>query len=133
MARDEIERLEGELPNDRERAESNRRQLDLLTVLFDGFARIAAALEAVAEDPHQPVLLGTAGEIFREVGEQITAWWKNNAAEAIDWAVRIPVIVASIPMLAWGGANMTVGTTVIGALVGGQKVVRALTRRRKSK
>jgi hypothetical protein len=133
MAREEIERLEGARPNDTERAEINRRQCDLLTILADGFARIAAALEAVAEDPHQALLLGKASEIVQEVGEQLTAWWKSNAAEAIDWAVRIPVVVGSIPMLAWGGADMTVGTTMVGVLVGGQKVVKVLTRRRKSK
>jgi hypothetical protein len=133
MAREEIERLEGARPNDTERAETHRRQCDLLTILADGFARIAAALEAVAKEPHQPLLLGKASQIVQEVGEQLTAWWENNAAEAIDWAVRIPVVVASIPLLAWGGADMTVGTTMVGALVGGQKVVRALTRQRKSK
>jgi hypothetical protein len=133
MARSEIERIDGERPNDPEQADSNRRQRELLTILADGFARIAAALEAVAEDPHEPALLGKAREIVTDVGEQITRWWKNNAAEAIDWAVRIPVVVASIPMLGWAGADMTVGTTIIGAIVGGEKVATALARRRKPK
>ena len=130
MAREEIEILEAARPNDPERAEANRRQRDLLTILADGFARIAAALEAVAHNPHQPLLLGKASKIVLEVGEQMTAWWSKNAAEAVDWAIRIPVVVASVPMLAWGGADMTIGTTIIGALVGGPKVAAAVARRK---
>jgi hypothetical protein len=75
------------------------------------------------------VLLGMSAEIIREVSDQLTAWWKANAKEAIDWLVRIPVFAASLPLLGWAGADMTVATTAVGAMVGSEKVVAALTRR----
>ena len=43
MARDEIARLSGERPNDPYTIESNKKQSDLLSILADGFAKIAAA------------------------------------------------------------------------------------------
>ena len=32
--------------------------------------------------------------------------WNKNAGEAIDWAVRIPTLIASIAALGWAGADM---------------------------
>jgi hypothetical protein len=55
MARDEIERLEG--ANDPEIIEGNSGQIELLTILADGFAKITVALEAVSENPNEPVLV----------------------------------------------------------------------------
>jgi hypothetical protein len=133
MARDGIDKLDSERPNDPERAEANSRQRDLLTILADGFARIAAALEAVTREPRQPLLLGKASEVVREFGEQLTAWWKKNATEAVDWAIRIPAFAGSLPLLAWAGADMTIATAAMGAMVGGEKVVAVLTRGRRGK
>ena len=59
MARNEIERVSGERPNDPQTVENNKKQCDLLSILADGFARLSAALVEYSERP-QPLLLGKA-------------------------------------------------------------------------
>jgi hypothetical protein len=130
MARDEIDRLCGERPNDPRTIENNNKQRDLLLILADGFSRLAAALMEYSERP-QPLLAGKAKEIADDIGAQFEVWWKKNAGEAIDWAFRIPTLVASIAALGWTGANMTFGTVAVSALVGGPKVITAMKAARK--
>jgi hypothetical protein len=44
----------------------------------------------------------------------------------IDWGIRLPVIIASAGLLGWAGANMTVATTAVIALVGGPNLITAI-------
>jgi hypothetical protein len=133
LARDEIAKLSGERPNDRQTVENNKKQCDLLSILADGFARLSAALVEYSERP-QRLLLGKAKQIVDEVGAQLKAWWKANAAEATDWCIRLPMLTASIGALGLVGADMSFATPVVGVLVGGQKaatVINAAIKRRK--
>lgn len=72
LAREEIDRIDSERPNEPTIIEENNRRRELLTILADGFAKIAAALNDVAESSDQPVLLGKAKEIVDTVNDQIT-------------------------------------------------------------
>jgi hypothetical protein len=131
MARDEIARLSG--ANDPDTIEHNKKQIDLLSILADGFAKIAAALQEYSRDP-QPVLAGKAKEIAGWVGDQIQAWWEANDTEVRDWCIRLPVIGVSLGALGLTGADMTIATTVVSAIVGGPKVIptaKALLSRRR--
>jgi hypothetical protein len=110
MARNEIEKIDSERPNDPETLESNRRQRELLQIFADGFSQIVVALSALSGNPNQPLLMDKARDVVNSVGDRISAWWRKNGADAIDWSVRIPVIAAGVAMLGWAGANMTVGT-----------------------
>jgi len=133
LARDEIGRLSGERPNDPHTIENNKKQCDLLSIFADGFARLAAALIEYSERP-QPLLAGKAKKIADDLCVQFEVWWKKNKGEAIDWAVRIPTLTASIAALGWTGANMTYATAAVSALIGGSKVVAAIkatTKRRR--
>jgi hypothetical protein len=56
---------------------------------------------------------------------------EKNGAEAIDWTIRLPTFVGGVAALGWAGANMTVGTTAIAALIGGAKVLKAIKNRTK--
>jgi hypothetical protein len=125
MARDEMARLSSERPNDPYTIENNNKQCDLLSILADGFAKLAAALMDYAERP-QPLLAGKAKKIADDLGAQFGAWWKKNAGEAIDWAVRIPTLMASIAALGWAGADMSIATAAVSGLVGGPKVISAI-------
>jgi hypothetical protein len=125
MARDEIARLSGERPNEPFTIESNNKQSDVLSILADGFARIAAALQEYSEHP-QPLLAGKAKQVVDEVAAEFKTWLKANAAETIDWGIRLPIITAFTAALGWAGANMTVATVTVSALVGGQKVIAAV-------
>jgi hypothetical protein len=58
MARDEITRLSSQRPNNPDTIERNNKQCDLLSILADGFAKLAAALMEYAGD-RQPLLAGT--------------------------------------------------------------------------
>jgi hypothetical protein len=125
MALDEIARLSNERPNHPRTIESNKKQSDLLSIFADGFAKLAAALEEYSKQP-QPFFAGKAKEVVHEVAAQFNAWWKANGAQAIDWGIRLPVIIASTGLLGWAGADMTVGTTAVSALVGGPNVITAI-------
>jgi hypothetical protein len=131
LARDAIEDLDGAHPNEPEAIERNARQRELLSVLADGFAQIAAALEVFASDPSQPVLLGRAQVTVNSVAEQVTAWLKANAAEVTDWGMRLSIMAGAIATLGWAGANMAMATSMVGAMVGGDKVAKAIARRKK--
>jgi hypothetical protein len=130
MARDEIARLSNERPNDPYTIKSNNKQSDLLSILADGFAKLAAALVEYSRQP-QPFFAGKAKEVVDEVAAQFNAWWKANGAQVIDWSIRLPVIIASTSLLGWAGANMTVATTAVSALVGGPNVITAIKKRTK--
>jgi hypothetical protein len=123
MARDEIDRLSG--ANDPDTIESNRKQIDLLTILADGFAKIAAALEEYSKDP-QPLFAGKAKEIVDWVGAQVRAWWEADVAEARNLCVRIPMFIASIGALNLAGADKHFATAAIGASIGGEKAIAAI-------
>jgi hypothetical protein len=131
MARDEIARLSNERPNDPYTIESNKKQSDLLSILADGFAKLAAALVEYSKRP-QPFFAGKAKEVVDEVAAQFNAWWKANGAQVVDWGIRLPVIIASTGLLGWAGANMTVATTAVSALVGGPNVITAIKVAKKS-
>ena len=124
MARDEIDRLSG--ANDPDTIESNKKQIDLFTILADGFAKIAVALEEYSRGP-QPVFAGRTKEIVDWVGAQFKAWWEANEVEARDWCIRLPILTASIGALNLVGADMHFSTPVVSALVGGQKVISTVT------
>jgi hypothetical protein len=134
LAREGIKKLQldNDSRNDPTTIEHNNKQIELLTILADGFAQIAAALNGVAKNPDEPVFLGRAAVIVNAVGEQFQNWLLENAAEAADWGIRLPVMIASIATFGWAGANMTIATTAVTALVGGQKVINALKRPKKS-
>jgi hypothetical protein len=100
MALEEIARLSSERPNDPYTIESNKKQSDLLYILADGFAKIAAVLEEYSKDP-QPLLEGTAKEIVDWVGAQLKAWWEDNAAEARDWCIRLPIFACRLEPSVW--------------------------------
>jgi hypothetical protein len=125
LALGEIERLSSERPNDPFTIKNNKKQRDLLSILANGFAKIAAALEEYSKQP-QPVLAGKAKEVVDEVAAQFNGWWKVNGAQPIDWGIRLSVMIASTGLLGWAGANMTVATTAVSALVGGPNVITAI-------
>jgi hypothetical protein len=131
LARQEIARLDAEFPNDPDRIAKNEKQRELMEIFANGFERIAESLAAVATNPKEPLLLGAAGRAISRVGQAVSAWLKENGTEAMDWAARIPVFVGGVAMLGWAGADMTVATTAIAALVGGKKVLDAIKFRKK--
>lgn len=133
MARNEIERLENEYPNDPQIIERHKSQRELLTIFAEGFRNIAEALEAVGQNQYQPVFLGIAAKIIGGVAAELSKWWDKHAAEAVDWAIRLPILTASIATFNLAGADMTYGTGLAAAAVGGEKVIQALEHLRKPK
>jgi hypothetical protein len=122
MARDEIARLS--VANDPDTIEHNKKQIDLLSILADGFAKIAAALQEYGKDP-QPLLAGKAKEVVNWAGTQLQVWWEANAVEGRELLVRLPVIGASLAAFGLAGADMHFATPLVGALVGGPKWIAA--------
>jgi hypothetical protein len=130
LARSEIERIDDERPNDEESIARNKKHRDVLVLLADGLERIATALAALSRNPEERLLLTRAGEVVRGVGRQLSQWWDENGPEAIDWGMRIPVLAAGVAMLKLAGAEMTIGTSAVAALVGGEKVLNVITRKK---
>lgn len=133
MAQIEIDRLDAERPNDPDTLERHEKQKDILRIFADGFDKIASALSVFAAEPQEPILLGRASEVVNSVGALVTAWFKKNGAEVADWAARLPVLAGGISLLGLAGADMVVGTTVVSALVGGDKVLQVIKGLSKSK
>ncbi len=126
IAKFEIDRIGRERPNDPETIASIEKQRDLLLLFAVGFDKIAAALEALATGRPTKPMLNLATRAVKSVGEQINKWWQENGSEAVDWGARLPVFAAGVAALGWAGANMTVATTAVAAIVGGSKVVAVL-------
>jgi hypothetical protein len=126
MARAEIARLASERPNDESSKARNAKQRELLEIFAEGFEQLASALAAFARNRNEPFLLGTAAAIVNAVAHEVEAWLAKNKAEAVDWGVKIPVIAAGVGLLGLVGADMTVATAVVGALVGGKPVIDAI-------
>jgi transcriptional regulator with XRE-family HTH domain len=133
LARDEIEKLNSEPPNDPDTIEKYKKRRELLEIFANGFEDIANALAAFSASPYEPVLLGKANAVVAGVGNDVTAWWTGNGAEVIDWAIRLPAFVGGVAALGWAGANMAVATTAVAALVGGKKVIDAMKDHKKAK
>lgn len=129
LAWEEIDKLDAERPNDPDRIASYGKQRELLELFANGFSRIAKELAAIEIDEAEPTLFNNATKAIESVGNGLNRWWKKNSEEAIDWAIRMPVITAGVAALGWAGANMTVGTTIVAALVGGKKVMKAIRKR----
>jgi NADH/NAD ratio-sensing transcriptional regulator Rex len=133
LARDELAALAAQLPNDPDSLAEYAKRRDLLLIFAEGFERIAQALVAFGESTEEPMLLGRAADVVRSVGDQFSTWWKQNGAETADWAMRLPVFVGGVSALGWAGANMTIATTAVAALVGGEKVLKVIKKIEKSK
>jgi hypothetical protein len=129
LALDEIERLDAERPNDPARLAEHKEQRDLLAIFADGFERIAISLNNAIEKPEESLLLGRAKEIAEELGKKVDVWWKKNGDEAMDWCLRIPAMGAGVAGLEIAGANMVIATSAVAAVIGGEKVIKAIKRK----
>jgi hypothetical protein len=126
LALDEMGKLDAERPNHPDKIASYDRQRELLRIFADGFARIARALSATDAEP---VRLKKAAKVIEAVGDGFNRWWNENGDEVIDWSVRLPVLTASVAALGWAGAPMLLGTSIVAALVGGEKVMKVISKR----
>ncbi len=130
MALDEIRKIDDERLNDPASIESNKKYRELLQIFADGFERIAVALAALENKKPETRLPRKANDIVRSVGVQVNDWLHANGTEIVDWSMRIPFFTAGVAALGWAGADMTVATTAIAAIVGGQKVIDILRQRK---
>jgi hypothetical protein len=103
-----------------------------LQVFADGFERIAIALAAFEPNQPESALVAEAKDTVRNVGSQVNNWFQTNGSEVVDWSVIIPFFTAGVAALGWAGANMTIATTAIAAIVGGQKVADVLMRKKRN-
>ena len=130
LAEAKIDELDHELPNDPEAVARNKTQRELLTILADGFKKIADALQDIVDNTPEPILLGKAADIVNSVGAAVNDWWARSKNDAIDMSVKIPVFTAGVAALGWAGANMTVATSAIAAIVGGPKLIASITKKK---
>lgn len=119
----ERERLEAYLPNHPTEQNRKEAQLELLDRLEEGLSKLSSSMSS--DDPEKNIIDDAADDV-EGLAESINEWWKDNSADAIDLAVRIPVAVGSIALLSQAGAEMTTATAGIFAMVGGQRVIDAL-------
>jgi len=131
LAREQIATLSRQRPNDPATIEGNKKLLELLEIFADGFEQIATALAATEQKPNELALLRKARSVVDGVGDKVNGWWTANGDEAFDWSVRLSFFVAGVAGLGWAGANMTIATSAVAALVGGSKVVKAIKESKK--
>lgn len=133
MAHSEIATLDDERPNDPLVIAKNEKYRELLVIFADGFERIEEALRTVSSAPNDGDVVATATRVVGAVARRIEDWWTRNGDEAIGWGMRLSFFTAGVATLGWAGANMTVGTTAVAAIVGGEKVADVLRRRGRAK
>lgn len=133
MAKDEIEKIRLTPANHQETIERQAREIELLTILAEGFDRIAQALLKFGTERKDGSSLVRVEKIVASVGKQVDDWWQRNSIQAVDWAMRLPVFVGSVAALGWAGADMTIGTSAVAVIVGGEKVADVVKGLKKTK
>jgi hypothetical protein len=128
VAKDEIAALDAELPNDIDAAERNKKLREILTLFADGLERIASALQDAISKPRERRLLLRAKEAVEELGRDVSNWIAKNKADVVDCGMRLQLIAAGVALLGTAGAEMTVATTAVAAMVGGPRVIEAFKR-----
>lgn len=126
MARDEITRIDGERPNDPTTIVRQAKERELLEIFAEGFEQLAAALAAFAQNKNEPLLLGIAAKVVNSVGDRVNEWCGKNGADAAGWSMKLSFMTAGIAALGWAGADMTIATAAVTALVGGKEVADAI-------
>jgi hypothetical protein len=121
----EIERIDNERPNDPAIIERNSRQREVLSILADGFAEIAAALRPLAKDINQPVLVGKAGEVVNAVAQRFKEWWGKNHELAIGWGARASFLLAGTAALGLTGVDVNFCAGLMGSIVGAKDLTAA--------
>ena len=132
MAREEIDRLDATRANDPARRTIIAKQRELLVVFAEGFEKIAAALLPTDAETKNSRNFDKAKKAISNLARGLDSWWNKNQDDAVDWIVRIPDLTAGVGALNLVGANMTVATSAVAALVGGSKVIDVIRKRKKS-
>jgi hypothetical protein len=128
MAREEIDRLDAARANDPTRRAIIAKQRELLVLFAEGFEKIASTLRPADKASRN---FDKAKKAISNLARGLDAWWMKNQGDAVDWIVRIPVLTAGVGALNLVGANMTVATSAVAALVGGPKVIDVIRKRKK--
>jgi len=126
LAQDEIEKLDGERPNDTETIELNNSFRDVLEIFRDGFIAIAESLDRLTKNSKDPELIEESKSVLRAVTIEFEQWWKKNSQNVVDWSWRIPFLTSGVAALNLAGADMTIGTAAMAALVGGDKLAKTV-------
>ncbi|WP_156332569.1 hypothetical protein [Rhodopseudomonas sp. AAP120] len=129
LARTEIAEISSTPANHPETRAHQIKQIELLQIFAEGFEQIAKSLSRQSPNADGSISIKDSQNTVSKVGIELDKWWKENGHDAIDWAIRLPVFVGGVAALGWAGANMTIATTAIGALIGGAKVVDAINRK----
>lgn len=124
LAREEIEKLKASPANHPETIERQKKELELLNIFANGFEEIVRALSSF--EVGDTKALAKVEKAVLSVGRQVERWCSENASQMVDWAVRIPVIAGGVALLGWAGADTTISTAVVSAIVGGPTVVEAI-------
>jgi hypothetical protein len=66
---------------------------------------------------------------FGKDGDPTLVWQAPTRKMNPTVPQRVPALTAGVAALGWAGANMTVGTTAVAALVGGSRVFQAISKR----
>lgn len=124
LLKNEKNKLEEYLPNSSDEIARKAAQIDLLSrlldgieVLLDGISKLSAGIEFVSDTDMENTV-----DNVENIADDYSNWYKEHKSEAIDLSLRLPVVIASIGLLNQLGAEMTVATTAIFALVGGDKI-----------
>lgn len=127
QARSEIKEIEAERPNSVDGIASKERRLGLLAIFRDGSDEIADGLKEIAidETPSSEGIEKSTKAIER-LKDEVDKWLELNSGEFVDWGFRVGAFGLGVAFLSLAGANMSVATPVIAALVGGKKAMDAL-------
>jgi hypothetical protein len=115
---DQIHHMLASKPNDAESLVKQNEFIVFLEMVAAGLAKLADALDeaihAGTNGSPEPVLLGKAGDIARQLGTDVTAWLEQNRTNLVDCTMRIGVFAASYVFLNACGVDGITASIVSG-------------------
>jgi hypothetical protein len=100
---DQIHHMRASKPNDVASLAKHNEFIAFLEKLAEGLSNLADALDeaisAGTTDTPEPVLLGKAGDIARQLGTDVAAWVQENRTNLVDCTMRMGVFLTAFVFL----------------------------------
>jgi hypothetical protein len=124
--RTQIDDLNASRPNDREALTKHDDFVNFLERIAAGLREMADALDRASKadpsDPSQPLFVGKAGEIAKQINIGIMEWLERNRANLGGYTIKFSVIFAGAGLLQALGVDANFAAGIMASLVG----IRAL-------
>lgn len=121
-----IDELNSEKPNDSSNLEKWEEKHELLKNLHDGIQEIKTSILKIQTPEDVEIESKEVQNLLEELLEEFELWIREHKPELVDWVSRLSLSSAFIGLMGLCGAYMPLATAAVLAVVGGEKVVKAI-------